>query len=415
MVRVDGKRLWRSMMAMAEIGATAAGGSCRLALSDEDKAGRDLFAGWCRDAGCSMRIDRLGNMFARRAGEDDSLAPILIGSHLDTQPHGGRFDGVFGVLAGLEIVRALNQAGAAMRAPLEIVNWTNEEGARFAPAMLASGVYAGVHEPEFALSRTDQDGRTLAQELERIGYAGEEPCGARPIHCYLEGHIEQGPILESHREIIGVVTGAQGTRWFDARIEGADAHAGSTPMPGRKDALVAAAALLGGFEELALRFPPHGVATCGEMHVLPNSRNTVPGEVRLTLDLRHPEDAQLAEMAEAARALAKATAQARNVRITIEQIWHGAPVQFAQPCVDAVEAAAADLGYPHRRMLSGAGHDACQVARKAPVAMVFVPCKGGVSHNESEYAEPAHLEAGANTLLHAARKIDATLQSPNPS
>jgi len=411
MLRVDGERLWQSLMAMAEIGATAAGGSCRLALSDEDKAGRDLFAGWCREAGCSMRIDSLGNMFARRGGADDSLAPIVIGSHLDTQPHGGRFDGVFGVLAGLEIVRALNQAGAQTRAPLEIVNWTNEEGARFAPAMLASGVYAGVHEADFALSRADHDGLTLARELERIGYAGDEPCGARAISCYLEGHIEQGPILERNREIIGVVTGAQGTRWFDLCVRGADAHAGSTPMPGRKDALVAAAQLVCGFEELARRFPPHAVATVGEMHVLPNSRNTLPGEVRLTLDLRHPEDAPLAEMAEAARALAKETARARDVDIAIEQIWHGAPVQFAPTCVDAVENAAAELGYPHRRMISGAGHDACQVARKAPTAMVFVPCEGGVSHNEQEYAEPAHLEAGANTLLHAALKFDETLLS----
>ena len=411
MLRVDGGRLWQSVMDMAEIGATDAGGSCRLALSDEDKAGRDLFAGWCREEDCGIHIDSLGNMFARRAGADDSLAPIVIGSHLDTQPHGGRFDGVYGVLAGLEIVRALNRAGAQTRAPLEIVNWTNEEGARFAPAMLASGVYAGVHEAEFALSRADGDGRTLERELERIGYAGDEPCGARPMGCYLEAHIEQGPVLERNREIIGVVTGAQGTRWFDLRVAGADAHAGSTPMPGRKDALAAAAALVSGFEELAGRFLPHGVATCGEMHVLPNSRNTVPGEVRMTLDLRHPEDAQLAEMAEAARALAEKTAAARGVEISCEQIWHGAPVKFARECVDAVESAAAELGYPHRRMVSGAGHDACQVARKAPTAMVFVPCEGGVSHNEQEYAEPEHLEAGANTLLHAALKFDSTLTS----
>lgn len=407
-VRVDGARLWRSMMDMAEIGATAGGGSCRLALTDEDVAGRALFAKWCAAENCEMRVDSLGNMFARREGFDN-FPPIIVGSHLDTQPHGGRFDGVFGVLAGVEMVRALNQAKVRTRAPIEIANWTNEEGARFAPAMLASGVFAGIHAPDFALARADTDGKTLAQELTRTGYAGDEQCGAHELSAYFEAHIEQGPILESNDETIGVVTGAQGTRWFDISVTGEDAHAGSTPMPARKDALAAAAELVTGFEKIARKFAPHACATCGEMHVLPNSRNTVPGEVRMTLDFRHPEDAQLANMAKAAQQLAAETSAARNVQISLEQIWHGAPVKFADACVDAVAQAAAELNYPHRRMLSGAGHDACQIARKAPAAMVFVPCKGGVSHSESEYATPAHLEAGANTLMHAVLKFDAAL------
>lgn len=404
-LRINGSRLWSSIMEMAKIGATPKGGSCRLALSDEDKRGRDLFASWCRDAGCEINIDRLGNMFARRAGSDEGLPPVAMGSHLDTQPHGGKFDGVYGVLAGLEVIRTLNDHRVSTQAPLELINWTNEEGSRFAPAMLASGVFGGEFELDFALSRTDVNGSTVAGELARIGYAGSEICGVHPLSAFLEVHIEQGPILEQHHEVIGVVSGGQGQRWFNLNIQGEDSHAGSTPMPGRKDALVAAAEIIQGLEAIAHRFAPDAVATVGELRVYPNSRNTIPGSVMLSLDVRNPDDAQLSAMSTAVNELVTDIARDRQVSPTLEQIWYKPPVHFADSCINAIEAAVKQLGYPWRRMISGAGHDACQVAGIVPTAMIFVPCANGLSHNEAESAEPEHLEAGANTLLHAALRL----------
>ena len=404
-LRVNRARLWDSIMAMAEIGATAAGGSCRLALTDEDRAGRELFTQWCRESGCDIRVDQLGNIFARYPGRDTGRLPVGMGSHLDTQPHGGKFDGIFGVLAGLEVVRTLHENGIQTAAPLEIIDWTNEEGSRFAPAMLASGVYAGLFEADFALTRADADGRTVGGELQRIGYAGSEPCGAHPLGAFLEAHIEQGPILERRGEVVGVVTGAQGLRWYDITLCGRDSHTGSTPMPGRKDALVAAARLIQDAEHIAGDFAPHAVGTVGELQVRPNSRNTIPGEVRMSLDFRHPDQAALAEMDGQLAQRVDAVRRARGVEITVEEIWHNPPVHFDAECVAGVQQAADQLGYPNRRMVSGAGHDACQVARKVPTAMIFVPCAGGISHNEAESAEPEHLEAGANTLLHAALNL----------
>jgi len=404
-IRVDGRRLWTSIMEMAEIGPLPAGGSRRLALSDEDRAARDLFADWCHDAGCSMKIDRMGNMFARRPGTDNTRPPVAIGSHLDTQPHGGKFDGVFGVLAGLEVVRTLNDNAIQTEAPIEIVNWTNEEGARFAPAMISSGVYAGAFDLEFALSRTDSDGHSIAEELDRIGYVGNEACGAHELGVFLEAHIEQGPILERNDEVIGVVTGGQGQRWFDVTVTGQDAHSGSTPMEGRKDALLVLAQLCQDVETIAFEFKPHGVGTIGEVHVQPNSRNTIPGEVWFSIDLRHPEDQVLSQMKDAFMRAVDRVGTERRMEIKVEEIWHNPPVVFDTGCVNALDAAVKGLGYPHRHMISGAGHDACQIARTVPTAMVFVPCADGISHNEAESAEPEHLEAGANTLLHAAMKL----------
>ena len=383
-------------MEMAQIGALPAGGCRRLALSDEDKEARDLFANWCEEAGCEVHIDDFGNMFARRSGTDNTLPPIAIGSHLDTQPHGGKFDGVFGVLAGLEVVRALNDAALETRASIEIINWTNEEGARFAPAMLASGVYAGHIAPEFANTRTDSEGYSFRGELERIGYAGPEPCGERPLGAFLEAHIEQGPILEREEKVIGVVRGGQGQRWYDAVAMGQDAHTGSTPMEGRNDALLKAAEFSLAVRDVALKHAPNAVATVGEMHVMPNSRNTIPGEVRLSVDARHPDDHTLAEMDTDLRKAASKSG------VILEEIWHKPPIVFDSACCDAIQKATNLLGYPNREMVSGAGHDACQVATEVPTAMVFVPCEGGLSHNEAESAEPEHLEAGANVLLHAA-------------
>ncbi len=396
-------------MDMARIDALPGGGCGRLALTDGDREARDLFASWCREAGCTVTIDRLGNMFAQRPGRDNALTPIGIGSHLDTQPHGGKFDGVYGVLAGLEIVRTLNDHRIETDAPIDVVNWTNEEGARFAPAMLCSGVYAGLFDLDFALSRTDADGMQFAKELERIGYAGDMPCGSHKLGAFLEAHIEQGPVLERHAQVIGVVTGGQGQRWYDVTVSGRDAHSGSTPMAGRRDALVAASRLVLAVQDIALEFAPDSVGTVGEMHVTPNSRNTVPGEVQFTVDFRNPDDAVLSRMDEALRdAVARETAASVN----LQMIWHNPPVRFAPACVEAIQAATTAYGYPRRQMVSGAGHDACQIARKVPTAMVFVPCKDGLSHNEAESAEQSHLEAGCNVLLGAALHLSSAVGHP---
>ncbi len=388
-------------MAMAEIGPGAQGGSSRLALTDDDKLGRDLFTKWCVDAGCTMRIDDMGNLFARRVGRDNTLDPIAAGSHLDTQPHGGKFDGVYGVLSALEVVRTLNDHDVETDAPIEIVVWTNEEGSRFAPAMVASGVYAGLFDKEHTWAITDSEGVSIKQELERIGYMGDEPCGQHRLAALFEAHIEQGPILEHTKNQIGVVIGAQGQRWYDLVIKGTDAHAGPTPMPVRKDALVAAAEIITAIQTVALNHPPYAVGTVGEMQVKPNSRNTIPGEVFLSVDMRNPNDEVLAIMDEEFRDLSAICAKQHGVEIKITEIWTKPAVRFNKDCVEAVANAASDLGYSHQEIVSGAGHDACQVCEVVPTGMIFVPCADGLSHNEAESAEPADLEAGGNVLLHA--------------
>ncbi len=398
--RVDGQRLWDSLMEMAQIGATPKGGVKRLALSDEDRAGRDLFRRWCEDAGMTVSVDRLGNMFARRAGSDDSLAPIAMGSHLDSQPTGGKFDGAFGVLAGLEVVRALNDLGIQTQAPIEVINWTNEEGSRFAPAMMASGVFAGVFTTEEILAVTDPDGITVETELDRIGYVGDKPVGDHALGAYFEAHIEQGPILEAEEIPVGVVTGAQGTRWYDVRVTGMESHAGTTPMPLRKDAMMAAAHMVTALRAMILDYDP-GVLTIGVMRCYPNSRNVIPGTVEFSIDLRHPDAAVIEQMDDKVGTLLAAVAAETGVSVEHETIWYSPPVPFDPECVSAVRDAAAALGYKHRDILSGAGHDAVYCARACPTAMIFVPCEDGISHNEVENAKPDELEAGTNVLLHA--------------
>jgi N-carbamoyl-L-amino-acid hydrolase len=400
-IRVDGARLWNSLMEMARIGATDKGGSCRLALTDEDKAGRDLFRSWCEQAGCAVTIDDLGNIFARRAGRSGSRPPVAAGSHLDTQPHGGRFDGVYGVLAGLEVIRTLNDHGIETEAPVEVVVWTNEEGSRFAPAMASSGVYAGLFEHDTVLDLQDGNGITWGQELERIGYAGSQRCGQHPLGTMFEAHIEQGPILERNGNTIGVVVGAQGQRWYDLTVTGQDSHAGSTPMPGRRDALVAAARMVLSVQELARSHAPDAVGTVGSLAVTPDSRNTIAGEVRFTVDLRHPRDEILARMDRELRDACARCAGQEQVALAIDEIWHNPPIEFDTACVAAVRGAATELRYPHQDIVSGAGHDACQICRVVPTAMIFVPCADGLSHNEAESAEPEDLEAGCNVLLRA--------------
>ena len=399
---VDGHRLWNSLMEMAKIGATAKGGVCRLALTDLDRQGRDLFVRWARECGCSISVDRIGNVFARRAGRDDSLAPVITGSHADSQPTGGRFDGIYGVLGGLEVLRTLNDHGIETERPLEVVIWTNEEGSRFAPAMVASGVFAGVFTLEYGLSRTDVEGRSVGAELERIGYAGTLPVGGRPIHAAFELHIEQGPILESEGKTIGVVSHAQGQRWYEVVFTGQESHAGPTPMPRRRDALLAAAQAVVLVNRIGHQYAPLACATVGMVQVHPNSRNVIPGQVFFTVDLRHPDDAVLARMDQELRAgIADIAAATQVVTTRLEQIFYYAPVTFDRACVDSVRAAAERFGYPHRDIVSGAGHDACYLAQVAPTAMVFVPCVSGISHNEVEDARPEWITAGANVLLHA--------------
>jgi beta-ureidopropionase / N-carbamoyl-L-amino-acid hydrolase len=402
-LRVDGERLWQSLMTMAEIGATPAGGVNRQTLTDEDRRGRDLFRSWCEEAGLHLSIDRMGSMFARRDGTDADRSPVMLGSHLDSQPTGGKFDGALGVLAALEVVRTLNDRGVRTRAPLEVVNWTNEEGCRFPPAMIASGVFAGVFDLEHGLSRQDHAGRTIGDELRRIGYAGEHPVGGRPVGALFELHIEQGPILEAEGRRIGIVTGAQGARWYDCEAVGAESHAGSTPMENRRDALRAAAALLDDIYGIAHRHAPSGRATIGEFQAYPGSRNTVPGRVRFTVDLRHPDGDTMDAMDHALRATFESARgqHAGRLEFHLEEIWYAPPVAFDPECIAAVRQAAATLGLSAREIVSGAGHDAVYMARVVPTAMIFVPCKDGISHAEIEYASPEACADGANVLLHA--------------
>ena len=402
-LQVNGERLWASLMDLAEIGATPNGGVCRLAASDLDGEARRLFIRWCEQAGCTVSVDRIGNIFARRPGRNPDLPPVMTGSHLDTQPTGGRFDGAYGVMAGLEVVRTLNDLRYETELPVEIVAWTNEEGSRFSPAMTGSGVFTGVFDLAHALARPDNvTGVALGDELARIGFAGPEPVGHRPVAAYFEAHIEQGPILEAARLPVGVVTGAQGQRWYEITVTGQEAHAGPTPMPRRKDALVGAARMIDAVNRIGHNHAPHACATVGFVQVSPNSRNTIPGRVFFTVDFRHPDDAVLTQMDHDLRnACAEAAAGSGGLDTQVEEFWHFAPTPFDPALVSRVREAARGLGYGHQDIISGAGHDAVYMARVAPTAMVFVPCKEGISHNETEDAAPADLAAGCNVLLNA--------------
>ncbi|MDW8125749.1 MAG: M20 family metallo-hydrolase [Geminicoccaceae bacterium] len=399
--RIDGRRYWASLMEMAAIGATPRGGCDRQALTDADKQARDLFRAWCAAAGAQVVVDAMGNIRARRPGRRPELPPVVIGSHLDTQPAGGKFDGAAGVLAGLEILRTLDDAAYETDHPIMVVDWTNEEGCRFAPAMLASGVFAGAFTEAYAYARTDREGRRFGDELERIGYKGSYPCTAEPWKCHLELHIEQGPILEAEGKIIGVVTGAQGIRWYDVAITGRRGHAGSTPMERRKDALVAASRAVEGLDRLAREFAPRAVATVGTLEIRAPSRNVVPGEVRFTIDLRHPDEGTLDELERRCAAILAEACARDGLSFSWERIWSFPPVAFDPRCVSAVREAAIALGYPWREMISGPGHDSCYTARVVPTAMIFVPCREGLSHHEEEWAEPEHLAAGCQVLLEA--------------
>ena len=400
---INGDRLWDSLMEMAKIGKTAKDGVCRLALTDLDRESRDLFIKWCKAEGCTIRIDKMGNIFARREGRNPDLPPVVMGSHLDSQPTGGKYDGVYGVLSGLEVIRALNEAKYETEAPLEVVCWTNEEGSRFAPAMVASGVFAKVFDLEYGHSRADVDGKTMGEELKRIGYLGdhEATIDAHPMGAYFEAHIEQGPILEAEGKTIGIVTHAQGQRWSEVVLTGQEAHAGPTPMPIRRDALLGAAKIVQAVNKIGLDNAPVACATVGLMQVHPNSRNVIPGRVFFTIDLRHPDDEVLSKMDRELRAAIDEVVADGRLEAKVEQIFYYAPVPFEEGCVNAVRAATAAAGFSNRDIVSGAGHDACYLAKVAPTGMIFIPCIDGISHNEIEDAKPEWVAAGAEVLLGA--------------
>lgn len=400
-LQIDSGRLWGAIHDTAKFGATAKGGVRRLTLGAEDKQVRDWFRNACDAAGLEVHVDALGSMFGLRKGRDMSKAPLGIGSHLDTQPTGGKYDGILGTLAALEVVRTLNDAGIETETPLCIINWTNEEGSRFAPAMMASATYAGDYTTDDIWSRKDAAGVTVKEALDGIGYRGEEPVGQRKLGAFLELHIEQGPLLEAEGKTVGVVDRGQGIIWYDGRVTGFESHAGTTPMPLRRDALSALAELTLAIEKIALAHAPNAVATIGEVNIANPSRNVIPGEIAFTLDVRSPDAAVMDALDRDIRVALGEIATRRRVDIKLDQIWRKPPTIFDSKLVDAVQAAATELGYSYRRITSGAGHDACNVASVIPAAMIFVPCKDGISHNELEDATQADCSAGANVLLHA--------------
>lgn len=402
---INPQRLWDALMETAKFGGTPKGGIKRLTVSDEDKKVRDWFKAQCEALGCKVSVDTVGNMFALRPGRNNKLAPIAMGSHLDTQPTGGKFDGVLGVLGALEAMRSMVDLGYETTAPVMIVNWTNEEGSRFAPAMLCSGVYAGVFTEDFAYARADRDGITLGAELERIGYKGKEPVGSHKFQAMFELHIEQGPILEAEQKMIGVVTGVQGMRWYEVTVRGQEAHTGATPMLLRKNALVGASRMIEAIDKIGLDYLP-GVASVGLIENRPNSRNVVPGEVFFTVDLRHPDETVLDKMEKDYQAAIPRIAQELKLEVEEKRIWKSPAVRFAPDLIDCVRHGADQAGFTTRDMASGAGHDAAYIARVAPTTMIFVPCLGGLSHNEAESTSLEECAAGSQVLLNAVLEYD---------
>jgi len=400
-MKINGERLWDSLMDMAKIGPGVAGGNNRQTLTDEDGEGRALFQQWCEAAGCTMGLDQMGNMFARREGTDPDALPVYVGSHLDTQPTGGKYDGVLGVLGGLEIIRTLNDLDVKTKHPIVVTNWTNEEGTRYAPAMLASGVFAGMHTQDWAYNIEDAEGKKFGDELKRIGWRGEEEVGARKMHAFFELHIEQGPILEAEGKEIGVVTHGQGLSWTQVTVTGKESHTGSTPMPMRKNAGLGMAKMLDLVDQIAWAFEPDAVGAAGHIDVYPNSRNVIPGKVVFTVDFRSPDLDTITRMENDFRDGASQIAGMMGLGVSFEKVGGFDPVTFDEGCVSAVRNAAERLGYSHRNIISGAGHDACWINRQAPTAMVMCPCVDGLSHNEAEDISIEWATAGADVLLHA--------------
>ena len=400
-IRINSARLWDSLEAMALIGPGVAGGCNRQTLTDADGEGRHLFQQWCEAAGMTMGVDTMGNMFATRPGTDPKALPVYMGSHLDTQPTGGKYDGVLGVLGALEVVRSMNDLGIKTKHPVVVTNWTNEEGARFAPAMLASGVFAGIHTEDYAKGRRDMDGKVFGEELKRIGWEGTEKVGARKMHAMLELHIEQGPILEAEGKDIGVVTHGQGLWWLEITLTGKDAHTGSTPMRMRVNAGLGMARITERVHQIAMSHQPNAVGAVGQVKVFPNSRNVIPGKVVFTVDIRSPEQAKLDTMKGEVMRAAHAVAAELGLGCAIEEVGHFDPVTFDADLVKIVRQSAENLGLSHMDIVSGAGHDACWVNRVAPTVMIMCPCVDGLSHNEAETISPEWAAAGTDVLLHA--------------
>ncbi|SQF98683.1 hydantoin utilization protein C [Paucimonas lemoignei] len=398
---INSQRLWQSLMDLAQLGATVKGGVCRLALTDLDRQARDLFVKWCEEAGCTVSVDAIGNIFARRPGRDPARAPVMTGSHIDTQPTGGKFDGCFGVMAGLEVIRTLNDLGLETEAPVEVVVWTNEEGSRFPPCMMGSGVFAGKLDLAETLAKQDEQGLVVGEELQRIGYAGSRAVLGHPVGAYFEAHIEQGPILEDQAKTIGVVMGCLGQKWFDLTLTGVEAHAGPTPMHLRKDALVGAAQVVSAVNRIALQSQPHACGTVGCLNIYPGSRNVIPGEVKMTIDFRHLHADTLQAMVDDLLQTLSQTCAQHGLSYELTPTADFPPLDFASQCVDAVREGAAQLGLSHMDIVSGAGHDAIFIAELGPAGMIFVPCEGGISHNEIENATPEDLGAGCAVLLRA--------------
>ncbi|MEM8649751.1 MAG: Zn-dependent hydrolase [Pseudomonadota bacterium] len=404
-LKIDENRLWNSIHEMAKIGPGVAGGNNRQTLTDEDSEGRHLFKDWCLAAGLEMGVDQMGNMFMFRAGSDPDALPVYVGSHLDTQPTGGRYDGILGVLAGLEIVRTLNDFNIETKHPIVVTNWTNEEGTRFAPALLSSLVFSGNHSQDWAYDRTDIEGKKFGDELERIGWKGEEITGGRKMHAFFELHIEQGPILEAENKQIGVVTHAQGLIWLELTVTGQDAHTGSTPMHMRKNAAMGMAKIIQLVDDIAMRNQPQAVGTVGEINVYPSSKNVIPGKTVFSVDFRTPDINILKSMESELRQEAKAICDELKLGLEIEVVGGYDPVTFNEGCVKAVRGSAEKLGYSHRDIISGAGHDACAISNVAPTAMVFCPCVDGLSHNEAEEITSEWARAGAEVLMHAVLEV----------
>ena len=400
-LRIDPDRLWDSLMEMAKIGPGIAGGNNRQTLTDEDAEGRALFQTWCEKAGMDMGVDTMGNMFATRAGTDPDALPVYVGSHLDTQPTGGKYDGVLGVLGGLELVRTLNDLDVSTKHPIVVVNWTNEEGTRFAPAMLASGVFAGRHDQDWAYDRTDSDGKKFGDELKRIGWVGDEKVGSRKMHAMFELHIEQGPILEAENKDIGVVTHGQGLRWIECKITGKESHTGSTPMHMRKNAGRGLALVTELVHEIAMKNQPNAVGAIGHIDVYPNSRNIIPGQIVCTIDMRTHLLDKLQSMVAELEDRAPKLCEEIGVEFECSIVGQFDPPAFDEGCVSAVREAAEELGYSHMDIISGAGHDACWINDLAPTAMIMCPCEDGLSHNEAEEISKEWAQAGTDVLLHA--------------
>ncbi|URN92168.1 MAG: Zn-dependent hydrolase [Pseudomonas protegens] len=398
---INRERLWQSLMDLARLGATAKGGVCRLALTDLDRQARGLFVRWCEEAGCSVSVDGIGNIFARRAGRDPNRAPVMTGSHIDTQPTGGKFDGCYGVMAGLEVIRTLNDLGLETQAPIEVVVWTNEEGSRFPPCMMGSGVFAGKFDLAETLAKQDEQGLSVGAELQRIGYAGPRAVLGHPVGAYFEAHIEQGPVLEDRQTTIGVVMGCLGQKWFDLTLSGVEAHAGPTPMHLRKDALVGAAQVVSAVNRIAHAHQPHACGTVGCLSLHPGSRNVIPGQVQMTLDLRHLHADRLQAMVDEVRQVIEDSCRQHGLSFELTATADFPPLDFDPACVAAVRQGAEHLGLSHMDIVSGAGHDAIFIAELGPAGMIFVPCEGGISHNEIENAAPQDLADGCAVLLRA--------------